>query len=223
MKLTERRFYLAPAAAAVAFLATGCSQKPVAHAIPSAEGGKNDGGDSPVRVAGGSIITHAWQGWMGLSPYVTTSKTAYQQIDVGGWDPVAGSATPIMVSDWKIDIVDQNPKVATEGIDICSNSTCTLTGASSNQAFLMPRIGNGASGFYINPLPSALAGPGIRFYDGYLHTFLLFDNQSDNTDIYERISTITVTSSVFTGSKPFSCPEGECWIKICTTSGALCL
>jgi hypothetical protein len=240
MKRTPKKFCWIIITAALQLFVAGCDRKQT----PAAPRGQTAPGDSPIRVAGGSIIVHVKGKWVlssGSTAFTTvsTTKISYTYIEIGGAftpDPQSPSAPP---SDaiwsnlpyWEIDIVDQNPNTSTEGITLCSNPNCTLSANTSSEVVLLkPIVGSMSSSFYTTDL--SLSGrmfPGKRFYDSSLHSGTLdgsggTDSPANTADIYERIKTITVKAPAQGATTPSTyiedCPEGECFILIDETPSA---
>ncbi len=228
MKRTYTDLYWMFTAAAMLLIITGCDHKrtPNNQMAPP---------DSPIRVAGGSILVHVYGKWMagsGSTPSFTSvqaAATVYTQIQIGGFvmaDPSTPNA-PIPASFsgqpyWQIDILDQNPDASlTEGITLCSNPTCVLSGPPSTTVLLKPLAGSRHSNFYSQPLgdnSSGMGFPAERFYDTAVHQndgSNGMDSPSNTVDLYERIKTITITVPQYsTSPQKYDCPEGECFIAI---------
>jgi len=94
LEMKRMRIRLILATAGTWLIVTGCGQSKTPKVAPQPAFGAEvhkpfgDGGDSPVRVAGGSITVHAFGGWTSV-PHTTTSFTATPplnpQIEIGGF------------------------------------------------------------------------------------------------------------------------------------------
>jgi hypothetical protein len=212
MKRSNVEFYGILAAAAMSLIVAGCGQdKKLGIFAPN---------DSPIRVAGGSITTHATGGWKKSGKTFTSNDSkSYSEVSIGGFCAATAPA-PACPADfsnlpyWEIDITDSGGNG--DGITLCSNPGCDQT-TGPQTVLLKTAKGKNNSDFYnkeVNP-PGSTAGPGERFYNSTCHSK---SHQDDDADICERISTIAVTipanGTYAAGTYRYSCPEGECFILV---------
>jgi hypothetical protein len=209
MKRRNIRFYPVLAVAAMFLTAGRCG--PNSRDVHTTEAG-----DSPIRVAGGSIIVHATQGWTpgtGKSFTTTLASKSYSEIIVGGFYTPGPPPDLPNLTYWQIDITDRSGS-AKEGITLCSNPRCdSSTGpqavrlkvkeASVNSDFYNQDVDVGGHG------SDTAMFPGKRFFNSSCHTM---SQKDDYADLCERISTIVVTIPAATHT--YTCKEGECWILI---------
>jgi len=182
------------------------------------------GGDSPVRVLGGSITARSTVTWTANGSGFSTTTSTYPYTEISLQGVVPNSATvnqPFGWFDlnvpWEIDVYSRaidgtDQSTVTDGIRVCSNystgATCATTGSPSNSVTILP-LG-------INSQIAAVPDDGADYGKRFVHTACAASATNPNPRC-EFIGHIKVTLYNTTGAASmftYACPASECSVGV---------